>query len=347
MTPLTPVLDRHFKGVGRIKRATGTTVPKMREALNRMLTALYQQGRLDILRSIRDGKLALLAVYDAHRRHALDSLPLADTLNPLGETMQAWIDTADASDKHRQSLGQSLKYLLGIKADATVSELPALLETLRDTLGAKHPTSFNLARKAASRFVAATLKKNHPLFGAVLAVEPRKVAKRRKGQPLSLVQMKGFFPKPETDPLDAIAWGMATTGMHEKEYWHDGWSVEADRIRVYGEKRGGRDRFVPLVKAPAVPTMHERTFTDKLRDRTNRKIQPYDLRRTFAHWMESAGIPRTRRKLYMGHGVSDVTDLYERHEVEAFVTEDGKKLRKYLNLRPTKSHTMKRGLRAI
>ena len=57
--------------------------------------------------------------------------------------------------------------------------------------------------------------------------------------------------------------------------------------------------------------------------------------------MESAGIPRTRRKLYLGHGAADVTDLYERHEVEAFLLEDAKKLTEFLS-RPTVRHTAKR-----
>lgn len=345
MTPQTPVIDRNFKGVGRIKRASGSTVPKMREALSRMLTSLHQQGRLDVLRAIRDGKLSMLEVYDAFRRHALDSLPMADTIVGLEETMGRWIPTADASEKHRYTHKQSLKYLLGVKPDAKVSDLPALLEALRDTLGVKHPRSFNLTRTSASRFVRATLKRNHPLWAAINAVEVRKVTKKRKGQPLAVKQMRGFFPNPETDPVDAIAWTMATTGMHQKELWGR-WHVLADRIHVEGTKREGRVRDLPLVRRPAVPAMHRRTFEDKLRERTS-AIQPYDLRRTFANWMESAGIPRTRRQLYLGHGAKDVTDLYERHEVVAFLKGDAKKLRRHLNLSHTKSHTTARKLRAI
>lgn len=345
MTPQTPIIDRAFRGVGRIKRATGTTAPKMRAALSNMLTSLHQQGRLDVLRAIRDGKLTMLAVYDAFRRHALDSLPLADTIVDLAKAMEAWIKVADVSDKYRYTLRQGLKYLLAAKPDARVSDLPAILEGLRDTLGAKHARSFNLTRTAASRFVRATLKRNHPLWAAINAVEVRKVTKKRKGQPLAVAQMRGFFPNPEKDPVDAIAWAMATTGMHQSELWGR-WHVLADRIHVQGTKRAGRVRDIPLARRPAVPTMHRRTFEDKLRERTS-AIQPYDLRRTFAHWMDLAGIPRTRRMLYMGHKQKDVTDLYERHEVTAFLKGDATKLRKHLHSAPTKSHTTARKLRAV
>jgi len=44
----------------------------------------------------------------------------------------------------------------------------------------------------------------------------------------------------------------------------------------------------------------------------------------------AAGIPRTRRKLYLGHGQTDVTDLHEWHEVRAFVIDDRAKLQAYI-----------------
>jgi hypothetical protein len=64
-------------------------------------------------------------------------------------------------------------------------------------------------------------------------------------------------------------------------------------------------------------------------------VDPYDLRRSDATWLETAGIPRTRRRLYLGHGTRTVTDLYERHQVEAFLAEDGARLRSFIGERPT------------
>ncbi len=341
MTPQTLGIDRSFRGVGRIKKATGTTIPAVRAKISRMLTALHQDGRLDILRAIRDGKLTLMQVYDAYQRKQLDTLPLAATMKPLAKTMKAWIEGLtdnDCSAKHRESLETSRRYFEKAKKKAMVADLPVILEGLRTTLGAKRPRSFNLAKSAAQTFLRSTLKKSHPLYLSVQAVELRKVPKNTKRTPLTVEQMRGFFPHPETDWLDAIAWGMATTGMHAKEYWGE-WSILADRIHVGGTKAKGRNRDVPLIQRPAVPKFNRRKFEDDLRDRT-RAIVVYDLRRTYANWLESAGIPRTRRKLYMGHSASDITDLYERHEVAAFLTDDAKKLRDFLSLH-TESHTMK------
>jgi hypothetical protein len=47
--------------------------------------------------------------------------------------------------------------------------------------------------------------------------------------------------------------------------------------------------------------------------------------------MEEAGVPRTRRRLYLGHGAKDVTDLYEVHDVTAFLAEDAARLGEYLD----------------
>lgn len=339
MTPQTLLIDRRFKGVGRIKRASGTTDPKVRRNYSRMLDALTDQGRVDLLRAIRDGTLSFAECHDAFRRHALHDLVTGDIAKPLTPAWNKWLDEyrADYSAKHVISLGQSLKYLSSAGA-RRVADLPDALRELRGTLGGTHARSYNVTRAGALAFIRSTLTKAHPLWLQCSAVEMRKVTPKRKGVHLTPDQARNFFPNPGTDPVDAIAWGMLTTGMHEKEYWHE-WSVRGDRIHITGEKRKGRVRDVPLLMRVAVPAMHERTFTDKMRERTNRKLQPYDLRRTYAHWLEEARIPRTRRKLYMGHGATDVTDLYERTEVASFLADDAAKLREYVGL-PTIPHTM-------
>lgn len=85
-------------------------------------------------------------------------------------------------------------------------------------------------------------------------------------------------------------------------------AVAANRVHIEGTKRAGRVRDVPLVTAPAVPRLHRRTFEHGVRERS-RDLTPYDLRRSYANWLEAAGIPRTRRRLYFGHGAGDVADL--------------------------------------
>lgn len=66
-------------------------------------------------------------------------------------------------------------------------------------------------------------------------------------------------------------------------------------------------------------------------------LTPDDLRRTSSKWLELSGIPRTRRRMYMGHGAKDVTDLYERSEVTNYLVEDAKKLRAFLGINPAEA----------
>jgi hypothetical protein len=307
-----------------------------------MLTALHEDGRLDLLREIRDGRLAILEVYDAYRRRALQELPVGEGLRPVAGAMKAWIRSLvvprDYSRKHVQSLESSRRYFERAKAAAIVAELPELLERLRESLGCEHPRSFNLARSAALAFLRAKVKRSHPLYLQAQAVERRKEQRRESHRPLSVEDMRAAFPSPQTDRLDEIAWSMATTGMHQAEFWGR-WSIDRDRIHIEGTKRRARVRDVPLIWLPVVPRLDRRTFEDRLRERT-RAFVARDLRRTYANWLEAAGIPRTRRKLYMGHSVGDVTGLYELHEVTAFLAGDAEKLRVFLGL-PTIAHTLK------
>lgn len=341
MSPETLRIDRRFKGVGRIALATGTTNPKIKEKYERMLAVLCDDGRLDILRAIRDRKFTLAEAYLAYQQRRLDTLPTDSTAAPLAVSMGGWIDglqaPGDVSPKHKRSLQQSLTYLLRGRPEIRVADLPETLERLRGTLGAKHPRSFNLARSAALAFARATLKRSHPLWRAVAAVEPRKVPKTTKRHPLSPEQMRNWFPHPESDPVDAISWGIAVTGMRPNEYFGR-WHIRADRVHVIGTKTGGSVRDVPLVSPPAVPAIARRTWEGKVRDRTAHAIAPYDFRRTYANWMEAAGIPRTRRRLYLGHGAGDVTGLYELHEVAAFLVADATAMQRFLGLPSTETY---------
>lgn len=321
----TIVIDRRFRGVGRICLASGTTNPKIKAKYERMLAALYDDGRVDVLRSIRDRLVTFAEAYDAYRRGQLTELATGETAKKLAPAWDAWVKSADGSVKHRSSFVTSGRYLDRADSKARIGDLPRLLRKLRETLGVKHPRSFNLLRSHVSAFIRDTLTKAHHLYTHVTAVQPRTVEKRRKGRPLSLDQMQNYFGFPATDEVGQIAWSMATTGMGQGELWGK-WTVREGRIHIEGTKREGRVRDIPLVFAPVRPTMHRRTFENQFRDRVGRAFQPYDLRRTYANFLEMAGIPRTRRQLYMGHGAKDVTDLYEYHEVREFLASDAQKL---------------------
>lgn len=322
---MTHYLDRRFRRVGRIKRSAGTEHPPTIKLLNGMLDGLYARGRMDILKEIQRGYYTPLQVWELYRINELERLPNARTLAPLLEGMQNWVAAKECSDFHKLSIAQSIRYIeKKARAGTTTTDLPIIVEELRSTLPAR---SFNLLRSHAQAYLKATVKRSHPLYLAVLDTEPRKVVPVRAKRPLTPTEMREEIEKLETHHRDS-AWSMALSGMRPVEYWGH-WNQLPDRIRIRGGK-GGKIRFVPLVRPIAVPRTTERAFALALQHRIDLKVTPYDFRRTYANWMEAAGIIRTRRKLYMGHGKGDVTDLYERHEVDAFLVEDAEKLRRFI-----------------
>jgi integrase len=123
----------------------------------------------------------------------------------------------------------------------------------------------------------------------------------------------------------AIARLMLFTGMHWSEVMGK-WEVLSDRVQIFGTKTEHRVRVVPLLASNLQhPTRASKAFRAALRA-VRPDLSPYSFRRSFAHWMELAQIPRSRRKLYLGHSTGDTTGGYEVSEVEAFLADDAKRL---------------------
>ena len=56
----------------------------------------------------------------------------------------------------------------------------------------------------------------------------------------------------------------------------------------------------------------------------------------FARWMNEAGVPRTRRRAYLGHATrEDVTDRYEGYSPEKYFDEDRQRLRTFIGAPPS------------
>jgi hypothetical protein len=345
-------LDRRIPDVGRIKRRSGTSSARVFRRLNDMITDLHEAGRLDVLRAIRDQLVTPLAVYDGFRIHGV-KLPSAESTQPLKETMEAWYADYPCSDRHRQGFQQTLRYLLALpvrgKTAHDVGDIPALLERLRVQMNKDgRASSFNKARVHCLAFLRSTLKRHHPLWVAVSAVEMLPVSPEGRGIARTVGEVKRAAQIANTRDAGygTLFLAMALTGMGPKEA-HAAWEVLTDRVAIHGTKREGRDRIVPLVlpalyagQLPAITIGYDR-FYHRLRDALSGSVLPYDARRSFAHWMEEAGIPRTRRKLYMGHAGTDSLDRYERHEITQFLAADAARLTTYIeaNMTPATTET--------
>lgn len=328
----TFVIDRRFRHVGRIRRASGTTILRTFRRLNELLTELHELGRLDLLRAIRDGHLSPLEVLEAKRIGGLDRLPTAEMLGGLVAALDDFVATVRVGERHRASLKSSAKHLTAAAGDgATIADLAEALRTLRGTLR-EHPRAFNLARSAAQAFARERFGRRSRVWLDVANVHPLEEQGRTRGHPLMPRALAAICANLAPE-ISAMAWTMAATGMGPAEYWErlgGWWRDEGTHVHVRGTKREGRDRRIPRIRDLARPVCWEGKFRELLAQASAGAVQPYDLRRTFAHWLELARIPRTRRRMYMGHGKKDVTDLYEHHEVQGFLEQDAAAVRAWV-----------------
>lgn len=135
-------LDRVFPGVGRIAVASGATTKEEYKKRNAMLTRLYDQGRLDLLRAIHSGKYTVTEVYAADRESRLSQLTRdrAILVRPLWGAVESWIgrplwvEAAEKRDGAEQLTPTRRRYAVSFKALKGRAGSPRLLRSNRSAL---------------------------------------------------------------------------------------------------------------------------------------------------------------------------------------------------------------------
>lgn len=336
------VIDRAFPGIGRVRKASGTSDAATHKAILAMFTMLVKKGRLDLIRAWADGLIHAMDLYDRYRTEKLDQLPSAETMRPLWRAADDWLAAIPKKQIHRaRSVRHSWLALkrLPQPAQASVAHLPALLTAYRAQCEAKGTTQmFDNTRNNVRALLRDTVGTTHPLYLAVVQVKPLPVT-RKAHHPFSRTSLPVFLAamRDAHGPvIEAMARTLAMTGMRPEEYWHD-WTVEAGGVlRVKTAKQRGKVTYrrVFLAVDPVRPAVARRTFEDKMRAVTRHHVC-YDLRRTFMHLMEQARVPRSRRMYYLGHAAGDVSGLYEEHEVDEYLIADRRRFLRYLKGGPS------------
>lgn len=342
----TKVIDRVFPGVGRIARASGTTKAVTFRAINTALDELYSLGRLDILRALKTKKRPTpLEVLDAVRSGNISRLASAELMVTLHAALDLFHTSYPCGEKHRATIKSNVKHVKGaVSKHATVGAVVDAVKALRLTMAAT-PRAFNLLKSNMQSFAKWHAGERSELYRDLVAIRPYPKKRRRTVHPCSVAEILEIVRRlepmertthrntPVVLPLGGMVWTLCTTGMRPIEYWGGEWQDRGDYIDILTAKQHDGERLrrkIPRVRPAVAPGCHRLVFAQKLERASDAAVQPYDLRRTFGNWLEMAKIPRTRRRLYMGHGEKDVTDLYEWQEVEQFVKDDGATLRAWL-----------------
>jgi integrase len=323
-------IDKVIPGVGRIALASGTTHAKTFVGILRMIDELSDQGHLRVLAAIRDRRLTPLAVYESYRAKGLKGLPSVKLLAPLTRELDAFIDGHECGDHHRANMRSAAKRIAATaRRAAMVRDLPATLRRLRVEMRTT-PRMFNIVRATALAFASAYAGSDSKLRLRVESVKRRAAARRRLNHPLTVNELAAIAAKLPRD-LAGMAWALALTGMRPGEYWGE-WTDQGTHILVKGTKTRGAHRRLPRLEEIARPACWVGLFRKELAIASGGEVQPYDLRRTYATWLEKAQIDRTNRRQYLGHSAKDVTDLYEtRLLTSTDLAADALKLKRYID----------------
>jgi hypothetical protein len=318
-------IDRRYS-VGRIRRASGTRSPKLFAKLLLMLEEL--EAKPTYLQAIRDGRMSVLDVWGAYQRYGLSRLPSFDAGRPLEATLDAWLARAELAGPSRRSYRSHTRRLLALAPrNATVGDVARLVAKYRDQAPA---VTFNRTRAVMRSFVAKGLGLGHydELYREVSAVRPKRESPRG-GHPQTPEQARAIAEA--LGRYGGMWWTLCTTGMSggvEGPYFRDRFTVALDRIEIHGTKRPGRERIVPRLATPIRALCPYKAFRKLL---AAEGVTPNDGRRTYEAWLEGAGIPKARRRRYLGHGVEDMTDLYgDGYPLDEFLAGDAERVLAYI-----------------
>lgn len=339
VTKGTLPVDKRYRDVGRIQLRSGTTDRDELKAFNGMLDNLFENGRFDVLRAIKNRTVSLKLVYHHYRKGTLHRLATVEHVLPLDPNLLNWIaDYPKWEDNTRKRYRQCAEQLILMNRKGSVNDLPAMVRRYWKYCAdpkRQFSRAFNQTRAVVLSYIGKEFGKSHPLYAAVRDVPNFTIKNRREGKPLPVWQVVELMAKVKPHMADMI-WTMCLTGMHWKEYSGD-WEIFSDRVLIHGTKREQRNRVIPFLGDPTdpnkdycFPAVGEEHFRDTLRDASSGTVQIYDLRRTYAFWLSEADINPVRQAAYMGHKVRGMTQHYQQHKVTEFLLSDAEKLKAYI-----------------
>lgn len=330
------ILDIRTKTVGRIKKATGIRVSQRGSndrlaELKLMIKDLDSQRDLVRLGLIKSGKVHLLDAFEDYRKGRLHFIE-ADANASLIAEFTKWIAGGSGSEqtkRNRTAILRRLQTLGLVEARTQVRDLPEIVRRLRQRYsGEAKAEMFNQTRTNIIVFCRHHLGYDDDsiILKRVIQVERIKPRSRRAHHPLATLHelldlmkrinaTRGSNANPKT-PTDYRHWlfFMAVTGLRPTEFFNGLWERDpvTSHLRIRGVKTANASRLVPHVTwlnpiGRSPHGLHQRL--EALDPPTPIRIR--DFRRTASLWFEAAGIPRSRLSYYMGHGVRDVTSLYQ------------------------------------
>jgi len=331
-------IDRIFPTLGRVRIRTGVHDRRTAQRYEVMLETLP----LATVKLIADRRLPIRVAFDAWSRGDVAGLPTAETLLPLAGELAAWLDkpALEVGPSEAASRQRTAEYLLGLRSDAAVQDLPAVLRELAAIL---EGATFNRSRAAVLAFVRDRFPTTATLREQIAAVPAALERRIRAHHPQTVAEARAIAAA-LGEKWGPIWWTLCITGMGPKEYWHDGWRVTTDGVEINGAKdtrrrrTTARQRVVPLLGVLADPIGTPAGFAEAL-ERAALGVTPYDARRSFARWLDDAGLAGYVQDALVGHGPKSMRELYKWGEIRAMLGDVQQRMLAYIGAVPQLSRS--------
>lgn len=345
------MIDKRFRGIGRVKVASGTLNKATYNAYLTALNDLYASGQFDPILALKEkrtvgteGTVTPKMVYDWWRDRSKPVPWSKDNVNAF-DSLNAFIESAGGdrrlADTTRRTYAKRLNVLetkFGI-SKLSLRELPEVLEKYQRECESKQPpqeAAFRNTRALLQGCIGDVLGSDSAAYKAVVKlglVRTRGLIKKVKQNPFTPSELDAALKACDDTVFSDIVWFMCCVGCGPKEFFEDGWEFESDKvIRVYGNKNKRRfNRPVPVVfqgLRPNPAALGKRMFSKKFQQ-VFPTHTPYDLRRTFQTWCLKAGVDRMHFKVYSGHALS-ISEHYTEEDVNRWIDKDRVLLADYI-----------------
>jgi integrase len=316
--------DRIFRGVGRITLSSGTRRLAEFRRRDALLTKLWNQGRLDLLRSLAEKRLTIQDLVLADREERLGAMA-----SELLGRRPLWPQVEAITGRYRRSW-DALKRAGVLSPTASVTDLAKVDWIGLERAWGKSSADWNHLRRAVSRFLTLALEdKWHPLRRKVMAHFPIRIETDREPD----LTVEDFIRTTTmiSEPLRPAFWTIAITGLRIGEFCaltRLNLRPKSHTVQVPGSKTKGSTRELPvdprlwswIERAVPCPVTHWH-----LRNvwRIARKaagigdVRLHDLRHAMAQWSTDAGADLPMIQAQLGHATVQMTGRYAKRKLRA------------------------------
>lgn len=350
--------DRVFEKVGRIRNSSGVVVTsradlKRFQARDQILTKLYENGQLQVLRAFKDGQVSIEQLVEAardeklQRAHLLADLKLSeflwhqDALCPkvekpdaehseqcLGAVDKALLRMGKSSETRRRykTSGTKLANSGYMDADARVSDLALLdFSGLREDWWEGSAADWNHLGRFLSHFLTVHLGKSHPVRYEVLERFKREDEGEGRVPDLSVDQFWELVGRTPQHAQPCYVF-LAATGMRFSEYIKvrkSDINFDSCAIKIPGGKTGRRpikfdsdlrDWIDRAVPAPLQYKWMREYFVRARGEMGLDDLWMRDLRHCMAQWATDEGMGEAMVGDALGHKSGKMTRRYTRQK---------------------------------